>query len=73
MEWILGLIVIVTLTVAIMVFTMCFVVGKGTRIKASSIYIVNKFKNDNTSPKITDLIDFQKKNEAIKYIVDLGI
>lgn len=70
MEWILGVIVIVTLAVAIMVFTMCVVVGKSSRIRASSIYIINAFEPDNTAPKITDLIDFHKSHEPIKYIVD---
>lgn len=70
MEWVLGVIVIVTLAVAIMVFTMCFVVGKSSRIRACSIYIINAFEPDNTAPKITDLIDFHKSHEPIKYIVD---
>lgn len=70
MEWVLGVIVIVTLAVAIMVFTMYFVVGKSSRIRASSIYIINAFEPDNTAPKITELIDFHKSHEPIKYIVD---
>ncbi len=70
MGWILGVIVIITLAVAVMVFTMYFVVGKSSRIKASSIYIINAFEPDNTAPKMTELIDFHKSNEMIKYIVD---
>lgn len=70
MEGVLGVIVIVALAVVVMVFTMYFVVGKSSRIKASSVYIINAFEPDNTAPKMTDLIDFHKSNEAIKYIVD---
>lgn len=70
MEWILGVIVIVSLTAAIMIFVMYLVVGKSSRIRASSIYIINAFEPDNTAPKITELIDFHKSHEKVKYIVD---
>lgn len=70
MEWVLTVIGIVTLTVVIMAFTMHFVMGKSSRIRASSIYIINAFEPDNTAPKITELIDFHKSHEKVKYIVD---
>lgn len=70
MEWVLTVIGIVTLTVVIMAFTMHLVMGKSSRIRASSIYIINAFEPDNTAPKITELIDFHKSHEKVKYIVD---
>lgn len=70
MEWIICAIVAIVLTVIVIAITMHFVLGKNSQISQVSGYILNKFEPDNTSPNVTELVEFHKSNEKVKYIVD---
>lgn len=58
------------LFVIVTVATMYFALRKCSEISRLSGSILNKFELDNTVPKITELIEFHKANEKVKYIID---
>lgn len=70
MNWILytvGVIIILTIIISL---TLYFALRKNSQISRSSIYILNSFEPDNTAYKITELIEFHKANDKVKYIID---
>lgn len=70
MEWIFCTVGVIILLTIIIAFTLYFTLRKSSQISKSSIYIVNSFEPDNTASKITELIEFHRANDKIKYIVD---
>lgn len=70
MGWIFLAVLAIVLFVMITVATMYFALRKCSEISRLSSSILNKFEPDNTAPKITELIEFHKANEKVKYIID---
>lgn len=70
MEQIFGIIIIIVLAIAVMAFTMHFVMRRSGRIKACSACIINAFELGDAAPKMTELIAFHKSNGAVRYIID---
>lgn len=70
MEWILTMIGVIALIAIVVTLAMYFVLGKSTQISRSSKYILYRFEPDNTAPKITELIEFHKVHEKVKYNID---
>ena len=55
------------LVIAIMYFTL----KRSSNAVRASKYILNKFESDNTSPKLTEMIEFHKNNHKLsKYNVE---
>lgn len=70
MKWILLAVLAVAIFAIVTAVTMYFALRKCSEISRLSGYILNKFEPDNTVPKITELIEFHKANEGVKYIID---
>lgn len=70
MVWFLYAIGAIAVFVVVVILTMYFVLRKSNQINYSSEYILNKFEPDNTAPKITELIEFHRENDTVKYIID---
>jgi len=70
MEWIICTVAFIGIMVVTVTLMMYFVLKKDTSKNESSKYILNKFEPDNTSPMLTEMIDFHKKNKSIKYKID---
>lgn len=70
MNWILCAIGFLIILIVFTVLTVYFVLRKSSCTSYSSKYILNKFEPDNTAPKISELIEFHKANEAVKYNID---
>lgn len=63
-------VLVIAVFVIVTAVTMYFALRKCSEISRLSNSILNKFEPDNTAPKITELIEFHKANEKVKYIVD---
>ena len=70
MSWILCAVAFFIILILFTVFTVYFILLNISCSSISSKYILNKFEPDNTAPKITELIEFHKNNETIKYNID---
>lgn len=70
MEWILLAVLSIVIFVIVTVVTMYYALRKCSEISRLSGSILNKFEPDNTAPKITELVEFHKANEKVKYIID---
>ncbi len=70
MSWILCAVAFFIILILFTVLTVYFILTKSSCTSNSSKYILNKFEPDNTAPKITELIEFHKNNETIKYNID---
>ena len=44
---------------------MYFILKKSSSSVRSSRYVINKFKPDNTEPKLTEMIEFHKNNKTL--------
>lgn len=44
---------------------MYFILKKSSSSVRSSRYVINKFKPDNTAPKLTEMIEFHKNNKTL--------
>lgn len=71
MNWMLCMVGLVILGIAgILAFIMYCTLGKSSELKHASEYILYRFEPDNTAPKVTDLIEFHKEHDDVKYIID---
>ncbi len=70
MEWILLAILAIVIFTIVTAVTMYFALRKCSEISHLSRHILNNFESDDIVPKITELIEFHKSNEKIKYIID---
>lgn len=70
MKWILLAVLAIAIFAIATAVTTYFALRKCSEISRLSKYILNNFEPDNTAPKITELIEFHKENEKVKYIID---
>lgn len=70
MNWTLYTIGFIIILIIFTSLTIYFSLKKNSDVNSSSRYILNNFEPDNTAPKITELIEFHKKNEKVKYHID---
>lgn len=56
--------------ILIIPITLYFVLKKPTQNNIISKKIVYSYKQDNTNPTITDLVEFHKKNETVDYKIN---
>ena len=59
----------VVLIVAIAI-AMFILLNKDSDKSRYSKYVVNKFEPDNTAPKLSELIEYHKSKDSIKYIIE---
>lgn len=67
MNSVLGSVALIIIMIIIVTIMMFFILRKVTLNSDSSKNIVNSFEPDNTAPKITEMVEFHKNNEKIKY------
>lgn len=56
-----------TVLTAATAITIYFALKKESNKNRYSKYVLNKFEPDNTAPKITELIEFHKRNKTSNY------
>ena len=66
--WVLGAVVFVAL-LAVVVAVSLRVLIKDTAISKYSKYTISKFEPDNTAPKLTEMVEYHKANEKIRYVI----
>lgn len=65
MNWILGAICFLAILAIFMVIVIYFVLKIGSCSGDEGKYILNKFEQDNTAPKLTEMIEFHKNNKNL--------
>lgn len=61
------LIVVLILVIALSMFIL---LNKDSDKSRYSKYIVNKFEPDNTAPKLTEMVEYHKSKDSVKYVIE---
>lgn len=62
--------IFMTVPILIIPVTVCLVLKKPTQNSIKSKEILYSFKQDNTNPTITELVEFSKQNKTVDYKID---
>lgn len=69
---VMGLIVgaVILILILFLIVSMYLLLGKDSDNSKYSKYILDEFEPENTAPKITELVEYHKSKENIKYIIE---